>query len=57
LSLPTAGRYPEQSWILIYFRYRYLLSIAFLHAALSTTFYYGICGHDLAKEWGAAVGG
>ncbi len=35
-------------WTLIYYRYRYLLPLAFSHAALGTAFYYGICGHDLA---------
>src|SRR6266404_1600187 len=44
-------------WTLIYYRYRYLLPLAFSHAALGTAFYYGICGHDLAQEWKAAVHG
>ena len=42
-------------WTFIYYRYRCLLPLAFSHAALGTAFYYGICGHDLAQEWKAAV--
>jgi membrane protease YdiL (CAAX protease family) len=42
-------------WTFIYYRYRCLLPLAFSHAALGTAFYYGICGHDLAQEWQAAV--
>jgi len=44
-------------WTFIYYRYRCLLPLAFSHAALGTAFYYGICGHDLAQEWKAAVHG
>lgn len=43
-------------WTFIYYRYRCLTPLAFSHAALGTAFYYGICGHDLAEEWKAAVG-
>jgi membrane protease YdiL (CAAX protease family) len=43
-------------WTFIYYRYRRLLPLALSHAALGTAFYYGICGHDLAQEWRAAVG-
>jgi membrane protease YdiL (CAAX protease family) len=42
-------------WTLIYYRYRRLLPLAVSHAALGTAFYYGICGHNLAQEWQAAV--
>jgi membrane protease YdiL (CAAX protease family) len=42
-------------WTLIYFRYRRLFPLAVSHAALGTAFYYGICGHDLAREWQAAL--
>jgi hypothetical protein len=42
-------------WTLIYFRYRRLFPLAVSHAALGTAFYYGICGHNLAREWQAAL--
>ena len=42
-------------WSFLYFRYRLLLPLAFSHAALGTTFYYGIMGHDLAAEAKALV--
>jgi membrane protease YdiL (CAAX protease family) len=42
-------------WTLIYYRYRRLLPLAISHAALGTAFYYGICGHNLAQEWQAAL--
>jgi hypothetical protein len=42
-------------WTVIYYRYRYLLPLAFSHAALGTAFYYGICSHDLAQEWQSAA--
>jgi hypothetical protein len=48
------------AWTFIYYKYRCLLPLAFSHAALGTAFYYGICGHDLAREWKeamSAVGG
>jgi len=38
-------------WTFLYYRYRYLLPLAFSHAALGSAFYYGIFGHDLAVEW------
>jgi membrane protease YdiL (CAAX protease family) len=38
-------------WSFIYYRYRLLLPLAFSHAALGSSFYYGIFGHDLAAEW------
>lgn len=42
-------------WTFLYYRYRYLLPLAFSHAALGTAFYYGIFGHDLAVEWKALL--
>lgn len=42
-------------WSLIYYRYRFLLPLAFSHAALGSAFYYGIFGHDLAVEWRALL--
>jgi membrane protease YdiL (CAAX protease family) len=42
-------------WTFIYYRYRRLLPLAVSHAALGTAFYYGICGHNLAREWQSAV--
>lgn len=41
-------------WTFMYYRYRYLLHIAFSHAALGTAFYYGL-GVDLAVEWRALL--
>ena len=38
-------------WSVIYYRYRFLLPLAFSHAMLGSAFYYGIFGHDLALEW------
>jgi membrane protease YdiL (CAAX protease family) len=38
-------------WSVIYYQYRSLLPLAISHAALGTTFYYGIMGQDLAAEW------
>jgi membrane protease YdiL (CAAX protease family) len=38
-------------WSSIYYRYRVILPLAFSHAALGLTFYYGICGLDLGAEW------
>jgi len=42
-------------WTLIYYRYRRLLPLAVSHAALGTAFYYGICGHNLSREWQSAL--
>jgi Type II CAAX prenyl endopeptidase Rce1-like len=52
-SLATAFAGPI--WTLIYYRYRRLLPLAVSHAALGTAFYYGICGHNLAREWQSAL--
>jgi len=42
-------------WSFIYHRYRFVLPLAFSHAALGSAFYYGIFGHDLAAEWRALL--
>ena len=38
-------------WVYVYDRYRMLSPLALSHALLGTTFYYWICGRDLAGEW------
>ncbi len=42
-------------WSFIYYRYRTLLPLALSHATLGTTFYYGICGQNLAAMWRSAL--
>ena len=42
-------------WCSLYYRYRCLLPLAFSHAALGATFYYGLFGYDLAAEWSAIL--
>lgn len=44
-------------WSWIYFRYRRLLPLALSHAALGSTFYYWVCGQNLAAEWSALTPG
>ena len=39
------------AWSTIYYRYRVLWPLALSHAVLGLTFYYGVCGQDLAAEW------
>ena len=43
------------AWCFLYYRYRCLLPLAFSHAALGSTFYYGLFDHDLAVEWRAIL--
>ncbi len=43
------------AWSMLYYRYRLPVPLAFSHAALGATFYYGVFGHDLALEWRAVL--
>lgn len=44
-------------WSLLYFRYRLLLPLALSHAALGSTFYYWVCGQNLAAGWNVMAPG
>lgn len=44
-------------WSLLYFRYRLLLPLALSHAVLGSTFYYWVCGQNLAAGWSVMTPG
>lgn len=44
-------------WSCLYFRYRRLLPLAVSHAVLGSTFYYWVCGQNLAAGWNVMTPG
>lgn len=43
-------------WSFLYYRHRMLLPLAISHAVLGASFYYWVCGRDLALVWGLLPG-